>query len=111
MGLGEPGLRDITGGEVELPKEVASVGVRVQPTTVALPQSVQQLGVKPTGVNVPVQQATIVVLPLTDDQIAVGLRAGIRSSLRWLAEWCVRRLKQVHTGLKYVHGKVTRINT
>ncbi len=110
VGLGEPGLRDVAGGEVELPKEVASAGVNVRPTTVSIPQPVAQLGVKPTGANVPAQPAPAVALPLTDDQIAAGLHQSIASSIRWLAEWCVRRLKQLHMGLKYIHGKVMRIN-
>lgn len=111
VGLGEPGLRDVTGGEVELAKEVASAGVKVHPTTVAIPQSVAQLGVKPTGTNVPAQPAPAVALPLTDDQIAVGLHQSIASSIRWLAEWCLRRLKQLHMGIKYIHGKVMRVKS
>ena len=97
-GIGSPevGIRDVTGQEVELPKEVSSVGVRVQPTTVAIPQPVAQMGVKPLGQNVPAQPAPAVALPLTDDQIAVGLKASITSSIRWLAEFCMRRLKQIH---------------
>lgn len=109
VGLGEAGLRDTSGVEVELPREVASAGVKVRPTTVAIPQPVAQLGVKPTGANVPSQPAPAVALPLTDDQIAMGLHQGIASSLRWLAEWCVRRLKQLHTGIKYIHGRVMRV--
>lgn len=111
VGLGEPGLRDVSGQEVELPKEVASAGVKVRPTTVAIPQSVAQLGVKPAGVNVPAQGAAAIALPLTDDQIATGLHQSIASSLRWFAEWCLRRLKQLHMGIKYIHGKVMRVKT
>lgn len=111
VGLGEAGLRDTSGVEVELPKEVASAGVKVRPTTVAIPQAVQQLGVKPTGANVPVPPAPAVALPLTDDQIAVGLHQSIASSFRWLAEWCLRRLKQLHMGIKYIHGKVMRVKS
>ncbi len=99
IGIGEEGLRDVSGVEVELPKEVASAGVKVHPTTVAIPQPVQQLGVKPTGANVPAQTTTV-ALPLTDDQIATGVKASITTSLRWLAEWCVRRIKQLHGKLK-----------
>ena len=94
VGLSEAGLHDVSGQEMELPKEVAAVGVKVQPTTVTIPQPVAQMGVISAGTNVPAAPA--VALPLTDDQIAVGLKASITSSIRWLAEWCVLRLKQLH---------------
>src|SRR5436190_1471766 len=83
-------LRDATGQEFELPKEVASAGVRMQPTTVAIPPKVASMGVKPAGQNVPIQTAPTIAMPLTDDQIAVGLHMGVTNSLRWLSEWCVR---------------------
>jgi len=95
VGLSEAGLHDVSGQEMELPKEVAAVGVKVQPTTVTIPQPVAQMGVISAGTNVPAQPAAT-VMPLTDDQIAVGLKQSITTSLRWLAEWCVRRLKQLH---------------
>ena len=101
-------LRDATGQEFELPKEVTSAGVRMQPTTVAIPPNVSKMGVQPAGQNVPVQTAPAVPLPLTDDQIAVGLQEGVTSSWRWLSEWCVRRLRQVHIAVKAVHGKLIR---
>ncbi|MBI4065494.1 hypothetical protein HY409_03970 [Candidatus Gottesmanbacteria bacterium] len=94
-----PPLKDIGTHEVELTHEVASVGVKVQPTSVALPQNVQQLGVKPSGPTTPVASGSTVTLPLTDDQIAKGLHQSITSSWRWLAEWCVRKIKQLHSGL------------
>ncbi|MEK7119271.1 MAG: hypothetical protein AAB889_01995 [Patescibacteria group bacterium] len=109
MASREPGLVDAGTGEIELPKEVASVGVKAQPTTVQLPSNVQNLGVQTVGQSGPAGQATTVVLPLTDDQIAQGLHQGITSSFRWLAEWCIRRLKQVHMGLKTIHGKLMRV--
>lgn len=105
----ELGLVDSGTQEMELPREVASAGVKVQPTTVQLPPSVQNLGVQTVGQAGPASQATTVVLPLTDDQIAQGLHQGVTSSFRWLAEWCIRRLKQVHVGLKFIHGKLFRI--
>src|SRR3989344_853443 len=90
------------GKDAELPKEVAAVGVRVQPTTVSIPAPLQSMGVKAAGQNT-VSQGTATVLPLTDDEIAQGLHQGITSSWRWLAEWCRRRLKQMHVGLKIIH--------
>lgn len=102
------GLRDATGQEAAVPKEVLTAGVKVRPTTIPIPQSVAQMGVKPSGHNIPVQTTTTVVLPLTDDQIVVGLHQNFANSWRWLAEWCVRRLKQVHIAVKTVHGTLIR---
>jgi len=104
----QDGLRDITGQETTLSPEVSSSGVRIHPTTVSIPLPVAQMGVQPVGQNVPVQTTSTVVLPLTDDQIAVGLHQSITNSLRWLSTWCVRRLKQAHIILKNVHGKLVR---
>ena len=91
----QEGLRDATGKEVEIPKEVAAVGVKVRPTTIPIPPAVAKMGVKPAGQNIPVQTTSTIVLPLSDSQIASGLHESITSSLRWLTEWCIRRLKQV----------------
>jgi hypothetical protein len=66
------------------------------------------MGVQPIGQNIP-SAAPAVSLPLSDDQIATGLKQSIWSSWRWLAQWCVRKLKQVHMGLKTIHGKLTRV--
>ncbi len=103
------GLADATGQELELPKEVVSAGVRVHPTTIKIPAPVSKLGVKPSGMNIPVQTTSTVVLPLTDDQIAKGLHEGINNSVRWLAEWCVKRLKHLHYTLKNVNGSLLRV--
>lgn len=100
--------KEIGTREFELPKEVASVGVRTQPTTVPVPPLVAKLGVKPTGANVPAPTQSA-ALPLTDDQIAQGLRQSITSSFRWFAEWCLRRLKQLHVTVKKVGGTLVRI--
>jgi hypothetical protein len=80
--------------ELELPKEVVSAGVKVQPTVVNIPQPVTQIGVKQTGVNTGLGSGATVVLPLTQPQITQGLQQNILSSWRWLAVWCIRRLKQ-----------------
>ncbi len=111
VGAPEMPLRDAIGQEIELPKEVVQAGVQTRPTVVPLPQNVQRMGVQPAGVNVPVAPAATVVLPLTDDQIAAGLHEGVMSSFRWLSEWCIRKLKQVHIGLKTIHGKLMRVRT
>lgn len=98
-----PGIKEI-GVEVPLAPEVAGAGVRAQPTTINIPPKVSQMGVAPVGQNV-MPQAPKVTLPLTDDQIAQGLTQGITSSWLWLAEWCRRRLKQLHVTFKSIGGK------
>ena len=109
-GIDKPeGLQDATGQEMELPKEVASAGVRIQPASIPIPMPVAQMGVKPAGNNVPVQTVPSVALPLTDDQIAAGLRVSIVSSWRWLSEWCVKRLKQLRVAIQSVGGKNVRV--
>lgn len=96
------------GQEVEVSPEIASSGVKVQPTTIPIPQPVSAMGVKPVGQNVP-GAAPAVALPLSDDQIALGLKQSIWTSWRWLAQWCIRKLKQVHMRLKHIHGRLTRV--
>ncbi len=105
----ETGLRDVSGAEMELPKEVSAVGVKIKPTAIPIPPKVSQLGVKPAGPNVPLGTGATVTLPLTDDQIAVGLHQSFTSSWRWLAQWCRRRLLQLHVVLKSVRGSLVRV--
>jgi hypothetical protein len=103
------GLRDATGQELELPKEVAGAGVKVTPTVIPIPQSVANMGVKPAGQNIPTQTTSTVVLPINDDQIVVGLHQGVVSSWRWLSIWCVKQLKRLHIAIQSVGGKNTRV--
>lgn len=94
----------------DLPKEVTSAGVTIHPTTISMPAAVTQMGVTPGPANIPMPTAAT-ALPITDDQIAQGLGKSLKESFRWLAEWCVRRLKQVHIGLQSVRGKLVRVTT
>lgn len=103
-----PGSRENISISEQLPPEVASLGVKMHPTIIPIPQAVQQLGVQPAAANVSMPTFTV-ALPLTDDQIARGLTASITSSYHWLAQWCIRRLKQMHVGLKKIHGSITRV--
>lgn len=42
----------------------------------------------------PVQsQSATITLPLTSSQIQQGLHHKIGDAIRWLAEWCMRRIK------------------
>lgn len=100
--------------EVELPKEVEKAGVEVIKDTIELPPDIKKLGVTPMGSSVPVPTATAlpqIILPISDQTVIVGLHAQILNSLRWLAVWCVRRLKRAHITLKNIHGKITRVKT
>jgi len=83
------------GKEVEPPKEVVSAGVKTTPTVINLPKPITQMGVKPAGPNITVGTGSTVVLPLTQPQITQGLQKSILDSWRWLAVWCIRRLKQL----------------
>ncbi len=102
-------LQDVSGQEIELPKEVAQAGVRIQPTSVSIPAPVAQMGVKSVGNNVPAQTVPVAPLPITDDQIAAGLHQSVVNSWRWLSEWCVKRLKQIHIALQSTGGKNVRV--
>lgn len=84
------------GKEMELPKEVISAGVSMQPTIVSIPPPVVKLGVKPAGQNIPTVPTGAISMVLTDEQIAQGLHVSISNSIRWLAEWCRHKLKVLH---------------
>lgn len=71
----------------------------------------RKMGVKAPAATTSVSDVatTSLKLPLTDDQIALGLQAQILSSLRWLAEWCLRQLKKAHLHLKKIHGHFVKV--
>lgn len=100
------------GREADIPKEVEKAGVEVIKETIELPPDVKRLGVTQTGPSVPAISVTAtpqVVLPISDQTVIAGLHAQLLSSLRWLAQWCVRRLKKAHIVLKVIHGKIVRV--
>lgn len=110
LGSGLEISKDLTGIEMDLPKELIAAGVKSHPDVVPVSPSVAQMGVAPAGVNIPVPLITqTVALPLSDDQIAVGLSQSVESSWRWAAEWCIRRLKQLHIAFKKIGGKIVRV--
>lgn len=94
-------------------KEVREVGVEIHPTTIELPPDLRKIGVSPSGSTASVVHqggtSPSVSIPLSDQQIVVGLGGSIWSSVRWLAEWCLRQLKRAHIVLKVVGGKVMRV--
>jgi len=93
MSVGEQPIQEIH-KELELSKEVVAAGVKMQPTVVILPKPVQQMGVRQIGVNTGLSNRATISLPLTQPQIAKGLQDDIQNSWRWLAVWCMRKLKQ-----------------
>lgn len=96
--------------ETPLSAEVAHAGVRMKTDTIELPKPVSQLGVTVVSQapSAPVSAVPTIVLPLTDEQIAQGLQQSITSSFRWLAEWCERRLKEIHFAVRSIGGSVAR---
>lgn len=108
LSIGESVVMKESVADVEVSPELERAGVVKRSETIDLPPDVKAMGVSAAGPAQPVIYTGAVQLPLTDDQIIVGLHAQILSSLRWLAEWCVRQLKKVHTHLKTVGGKVVR---
>lgn len=42
-----------------------------------------------------------VVLPLTKDEVAKGLKEKVVNSIRWLAEWCMRMIKMFGSKVAY----------
>jgi len=105
-----PSLTEV-GQEAPLPAELSHVGVSLHPTTIEIPKTVAQLGVKSVGLSAPIQAMPTIVLPLSDEKIAEGLHQSITSSWRWLSQWCIRRLKELHIALNAKGGKVVRENT
>jgi hypothetical protein len=99
------------GMDIELSPEVTAVGVSVQPTTINLPVNLTQAGVQPAGQNITIGDGSSVKLPLSDDQIIAGLHEKPTSSWRWLAEWCIRKLKKLHIVIKYIQGKAVEVKT
>jgi len=89
----EHSIQDIQ-KEIDLPKEVHAAGVKTQPTVVHLPQAVSHMGVQQTGANTQIGNGKTISLPLTQAQISEGLEKDMQYSLKWLAVWCVRKLKQ-----------------
>ncbi len=82
--------------DIELTKEVSAIGVSIKPTSIVLPKIVQNAGVQVANPVVqPYTIASTIVVPLSDDQIAKGLHESVLSSVRWLAQWCQRRLQQM----------------
>lgn len=93
--------------EHEPAPEVAGV-VQVKKDTVDIPPDLQQMGVQSTGTSDFATEKDV-ELPISDDQVYTGLKAPITSSIRWLAEMCLKILKHAHKTLKEAHGHIMRV--
>lgn len=99
-------------GEFKETAPAKEVSAFIKPTSVVpeIPPEIEKTGViKHTGPTTPIpKKPTSVNLPLTDEQIVRGLHAHIWESLRWLAVWCVRKLKKAHIFVREAHGRLIR---
>lgn len=105
------GVKEVS-TEIEIPPEIEKTGITIRKETVEIPPDVAKLGLKPSGTSIPMatgKPTSAVVLPIADSQVLEGIHAKISTAIRWLAEWCLRKLKKAHIVLKKVHGKVVRV--
>lgn len=101
-----------TTGDAELAPEMEKAGVIQFKETIELPPDMKKLGLGPAGASVPFTSLTAippVVLPISDQQVVTGLQANVSSAIKWLATWCVKKLKKAHVALKIIHGKIIRV--
>lgn len=87
----EPLIQEVP--EFEVPKEVAGHVSKIQ-EHIEIPPDLKNIGVTTPHSHGKVSDALQkdLNLPLTDDQIGQGRKADIKSSFRWLAEWCFKQL-------------------
>ncbi len=104
----EPVSLEETMGEMELEPDLEQAGLQKVSETIDLPPDMVKMGAQTVGMTQPVATTTTVKLPINDDQIIIGLHMKIYSSLRWLAEWCLKKLKKAHIHLKKMGGKTIR---
>lgn len=96
--VSEPIIQEVK--EYEVPKEVSSHVTKVQ-ENIEIPPDLKNIGVAQPHSHGKVSDVLQkeIKLPLSDDQIGIGLQADTKSSLRWLAEWCLKQLKNFHLTL------------
>lgn len=96
--------------EMDVPKEVEK-HVSVTNESIELPPDLKKMGVSTPASTSAVSQVVPskpINLPLSDDQIGTGLQSQLMTSLRWLAEWCLKQLKVAHLHLKKMGGHFVR---
>lgn len=99
------------GKEMEIEKELEQMGVEKRPTEFTVPRDVTKAGVEVVpGPELPVLPAQpILTVPLTDEKISYGIKQRMATSIRWLAEWCVKQFKKARIKIKFVHGQLVRV--
>jgi hypothetical protein len=105
------GLKETPSEHRELEKrKEAREYIKEIPLRPKIPPEVERAGVKHVPAPAPIikKGKKKIQLPLTDDQIVVGLHAHIWESIKWLAVWCVRKLKKAHVAVKEIHGRLVR---
>ncbi len=104
------GVQEIS-SEIEVSPEVEQAGVKGFRETIELPPDVKKLGVTPASQPLASLPPSLpqVTLPLSDSAVVTGLHASLLAAIRWLATWCIKKLKKAHIALKTVHGKVIRV--
>lgn len=77
--------------EPEVDKEVESYIQKVE-KEIYLNKPITDDGGQPL-VSPPAPQDPQIILPITDDQLNLGLKQKVTDSIRWLSEWCLRLIK------------------
>lgn len=97
--------------ELEIPHEVEKAGVKKIGEEIELPPDMKKIGkdVKPPAQPIQAEPLPKITLPISDEQVLEGEKAGVFDAIKWLAVWCVRKLQKAHIALKKVHGKVVRV--
>ncbi|MBI1862583.1 hypothetical protein HYS00_00515 [Candidatus Microgenomates bacterium] len=95
--------------EKQLSPEVAQY-VKHHEETVKIPAVLKEIGVVADAKDQPIEDVVEgPVLPMTDQQIADGLKKPANMSIRWLSLFLLYLLQQAHYTIKTVHGQVKRI--
>jgi hypothetical protein len=82
--------------------------VDVKPQNIKISHDLKQFGLKPIE-KTKFKDYNNIVLPLSDDKIALGVHAPLNSSIRWLSTWALYLLQQSHLTIKTIHGKAVRV--
>jgi len=98
--------------EAVLAPEVETAGVTKIGETIEFPPDITDLAGGQSASTLPLQTSSrtaVPAMPISDDLIYAGSRKSITNTIKWLAEWCIRKLKMAHLILKNIHGKIIRV--
>lgn len=76
--------------------------------TIEVSQDLSGLGAQPLPPT-EFQSYQTVKLPISDVEVEEGLKKPVNSSWRWLSEFCMFLLHQVHLTIKNIKGKTVRV--